>query len=127
MVIFTGGEPLLQLDEALVEACKAQGMYIAVETNGTKPAPTGIDWICLSPKPRSTIVLNSVSELKLVYPQPEPELHPSLFEDFDAQYWYLQPLYDDTVLEHRAQTVSYCLNHPQWRLSIQMQKILGVR
>jgi len=127
MVIFTGGEPLLQLDEDVGQECKAHGIYVAVETNGTKSAPNGVDWICLSPKPRSTIVLTSVSELKLVYPQPEPELHPSLFESFDAQYWYLQPLYGDAVLENRAQTVAYCLQHPQWRLSIQMQKVLGVR
>lgn len=127
MVVFTGGEPLLQLDAALVEQCKNHGIYVAVETNGTKPAPEGIDWICLSPKPRSTIVLTQASELKLVYPQPEPKLHPDQFADFDAQYWYLQPLFNENIQENRSQTVAYCLHHPQWRLSLQMQKVLGVR
>lgn len=127
MVVFTGGEPLLQLDQALVEACQSEGFYVSVETNGTKPAPTGIDWICLSPKPRSTIVLTEASELKLVYPQNEPEMHPERFRDFNATHWYLQPRFDDNILAHREQTVLYCLAHPKWRLSIQMQKVLGVR
>ncbi len=127
MVVFTGGEPLLQLDTTLVEQCKSNGIYVAVETNGTRPAPKGVDWICLSPKPRSTIVLTQASELKLVYPQPEPDLHPDQFADFDAQYWYLQPLFSEHIQENRDKTVAYCLKHPQWRLSLQMQKVLGVR
>ena len=127
MVVFTGGEPLLQLDEALIETCKQQGIYVAVETNGTKPVPKGIDWVCVSPKPRSTIVVTKASELKLVYPQPEAEMHPSNFEHFEADYRYLQPLYNDDVLENRSAVVQFCLQNPEWRLSIQMQKILTVR
>ena len=127
MVVFTGGEPLLQLDEPLIEACKQQGLYVAVETNGTKPIPEGLDWVCVSPKPRSTIVVERASELKLVYPQSEIEMHPSKFEHFQAEHRYLQPLYNDDVLTHRAAVVQFCLQNPKWRLSIQMQKILGVR
>ena len=127
MVVFTGGEPLLQLDEPLIESCKQHGLYVAVETNGTKPIPLGLDWVCVSPKPRSTIVVRKASELKLVYPQPETEMHPSKFEQFQADYWYLQPLYNDQVLTHREAVVQFCLENPKWRLSIQMQKVLGVR
>ena len=127
MVIFTGGEPLLQLDEALIQGCKSQGIYVAVETNGTKSAPDNIDWLCVSPKPRSSIVLNSASELKLVFPQAEPEMHPSQFEDYDAKHFFLQPLDGDNIIEHRQQVVEYCIQHPKWRLSIQMQKVLRVR
>ena len=127
MVVFTGGEPLLQLDEALIQACKSHGIYIAVETNGTKEVPSGIDWVCVSPKPRSTLVVKEASELKLVYPQPEAEMHPTRFDEFKAEHWYLQPLYDDNILEHRSAVIEYCLKRPKWRLSIQMQKVLGVR
>ena len=127
MVVFTGGEPLLQLDEPLIAACKQHGLYVAVETNGTKSIPQGLDWVCVSPKPRSTIVVNKASELKLVYPQPEVEMHPSNFEQFQADHWYLQPLYNDDVLTHREAVVQFCLQNPKWRLSIQMQKVLGVR
>ena len=127
MVVFTGGEPLLQLDEPLIDACKKQGLYVAVETNGTKPIPEGLDWVCVSPKPRSTIVVRKASELKLVYPQPEAEMHPSNFDQFQADHWYLQPLYNDDVLIHREAVVQFCLQNPKWRLSIQMQKVLGVR
>ena len=127
MVVFTGGEPLLQLDEALIEACTQRGIYAAVETNGTKPIPQGLDWVCVSPKPRSTLVVTRASELKLVYPQPEEEMHPRNFDHFEVTHRYLQPLYDDDVLEHRAAAVQFCLQNPEWRLSIQMQKILGVR
>ena len=127
MVVFTGGEPLLQLDETLIVACKEKGIYVAVETNGTKPIPQGLDWVCVSPKPRSTIVVEKASELKLVYPQVEAEMHPSNFDQFQADYRYLQPLYNDDVLIHREAVVQFCLQNPKWRLSIQMQKVLGVR
>lgn len=127
MVVFTGGEPLLQLDEVLIEACKQQGLYVAVETNGTKPIPQGLDWVCVSPKPRSTIVVTKVSELKLIYPQPEVEMHPSNFDHVEADHWYLQPLYNDDIVANREAVVQFCLQNPKWRLSIQMQKILGVR
>lgn len=127
MVVFTGGEPLLQLDEALIQTCKDNGIYVAVETNGTKEIPVGIDWVCVSPKPRSTVAVQQASELKLVYPQPEDEMHPTYFDAFQAEHWYLQPLYDDNVLEHRQAVIEYCLKNPKWRLSIQMQKVLGVR
>lgn len=127
MVVFTGGEPLLQLDTALIEACKQAELFVAVETNGTKPIPEGLDWVCISPKPRSVIVAQQASEIKLVYPQPEPEVHPSMFEHFDAEHFFLQPLDDESQAENQEQAMLYCLRHPQWRLSIQMQKILGVR
>ena len=127
MVVFTGGEPLLQLDEPLIEACKRAGFFVAVETNGTQPLPDGLDWVCLSPKPRSTVVVDTVSEIKLVYPQPEPEVQPSLFSHFNALHFYLQPLDDENQSENQQQAMLYCLAHPQWRLSIQLQKILGVR
>ena len=127
MVIFTGGEPLLQLDEQLVQHCQDHGLFVAVETNGTRPAPSNIDWLCISPKPRSTIVLKTASELKLVFPQPESSMHPSQFEDFDAEHFFLQPMYGDNVVEHRQQVVDYCIENPKWRLSIQMQKVLQVR
>ena len=127
MVVFTGGEPLLQLDQELVDYCKEQGLYVAVETNGTKEAPNNIDWICISPKPRSTIVLQQASEIKLVYPQMESQMHPSNFERFPAAEFFLQPLDNENQIANITAASQYCLEHPQWRLSIQIQKIVGLR
>lgn len=126
-VVFTGGEPLLQLDTALIDALHARDFEIAVETNGTLPAPKGIDWICVSPKGASTIVQTWGHELKLVYPQADAP--PERFSDMAFEYFYLQPM-DLTPLGRSGTTQSdvlaYCLSHPQWQLSLQMHKIVGI-
>lgn len=124
LVVFTGGEPLLQLDEALIHAVHAWGMEIAVETNGTQPAPAGIDWLCVSPKAGAPLALRSGDELKLVYPQADapPERFAGLaFHDF-----YLQPMDGPDYARNLAATVDYCLQHPQWRLSLQLHKLAGI-
>ena len=123
-VVFTGGEPLLQLDEALVEACHDRGFEVAVETNGTQRAPEGLDWICVSPKPRSTLVLKRGHELKLVYPQ--VELRPEQFAELAFDHFFLQPM-DSPEREANTQAaIAYCLAHPQWRLSLQTHKLTGM-
>ena len=125
-VIFTGGEPLLQLKKPLIDLCKKNDFYIAVETNGTRPLPEGLDWICVSPKPRSTLVVQTASELKLVYPQLESEMAPENFASFNATYRYLQPL-DNMYQEQNTRLAKeYCLTHPDWKVSIQTHKILGI-
>lgn len=123
-VVCTGGEPLLQLDEALVEALHARGFEIGVETNGTQHAPDGVDWICVSPKAQANLVLKSGHELKLVFPQDGAE--PARFESFDFQYFFLQPM-DGLERERNTElALRYCLDHPQWRLSLQTHKLLGI-
>jgi 7-carboxy-7-deazaguanine synthase (Cx14CxxC type) len=123
-VVCTGGEPLLQLDEPLIAALHARGFEVAVETNGTQPAPAGLDWICVSPKADAELVLKSGHELKLVFPQ--PLARPERFESLDFLNFFLQPL--DSVLQrqHTREAVEYCMAHPQWRLSVQMHKIVGI-
>jgi len=123
-VVCTGGEPLLQLDTPLITALHARGFEIAVETNGTQPAPPGLDWICVSPKADAPLVLTSGHELKLVYPQPLAQ--PERFAGLDFQNFFLQPM--DSVLqrEHTKAAVAYCMQHPQWRLSVQMHKVVGI-
>ena len=123
-VVCTGGEPLLQLDVPLIEALHARGFEVAVETNGTQPAPPGLDWICVSPKADAPLVLTSGHELKLVYPQ--PLALPERFAHLDFQNFFLQPM--DSVLkrEHTKAAVDYCMAHPQWRLSVQMHKVVGI-
>jgi 7-carboxy-7-deazaguanine synthase len=123
-VVFTGGEPLLQLDEALTRACKAYGFEMAVETNGTQPVPPGLDWVCVSPKPRSVLQVRRGHELKLVFPQ--PELLPEHVADLDFDHFFLQPLDDAERETHTAQAIAYCRSHPQWRLSLQTHKLLGI-
>lgn len=123
-VVCTGGEPLLQLDAALIDALHAQGFEIAVETNGTVAAPAGIDWICVSPKAGSNLVQKSGHELKLVFPQANAE--PGQFEDLAFQHLFLQPM---DGLERAANTeraVRFCMEHPGWRLSLQTHKFLGI-
>lgn len=123
-VVCTGGEPLLQLDEPLIEAFHAHGFEVAVETNGTRPAPAGIDWICMSPKAGTEIVLRKGQELKLVFPQPGAA--PELFADYDYQHFFLQPM-DGPQRERNTQLcIEYCLAHPQWRLSVQTHKWVGI-
>ncbi|PND38861.1 7-carboxy-7-deazaguanine synthase [Paucibacter aquatile] len=123
-VVCTGGEPLLQLDTPLIEALHARGFEIAVETNGTQPAPEGLDWICVSPKADAELVLTRGHELKLVYPQ--PLARPERFAGLDFQHFFLQPL--DSVLktQHTREVVDYCMQHPQWRMSVQMHKVIGI-
>ena len=123
-VVCTGGEPLLQLDAALVDALHAEGFEIAIETNGTLLPPPGIDWICVSPKAGSTLVLTHGGELKLVFPQSGAE--PELFARLDFQEFFLQPL-DGPDRERNTHTcLEYCLTHPRWRLSLQTHKLLGI-
>ncbi|HEU5357776.1 MAG TPA: 7-carboxy-7-deazaguanine synthase [Gemmatimonadales bacterium] len=124
LVVCTGGEPLLQLDRALIDAFHAAGFRVAVETNGTQPAPPGIDWICVSPKSGAPLVLTRGDELKLVFPQPGggPERYGSL--DFD--HFFLQPMDGPDRDRNTALALRYCLDHPRWRLSLQTHKLLGI-
>lgn len=124
LVICTGGEPLLQLDEPLIKAFHQLGFEIAIETNGTLPAPPNIDWICVSPKGNIPLKQQTGNELKLVFPQLNAP--PEIFEAFDFQYFILQPM-DGPALEKNTQlALRYCLEHPQWRLSLQTHKLLGI-
>ncbi len=125
-VVCTGGEPLLQLDDAAVEALHEAGFEVAVETNGTQPAPVGLDWICVSPKAGAPLLLTAGHELKLVYPQPKAGAEPGLFESLDFASFRLQPLDDENNAQHTAAVVKYCLDHPQWSLSLQTHKTLGI-
>ena len=125
-VVFTGGEPLLQLDEALIRAVKARGFEIAVETNGTIAAPDGIDWICVSPKANAALVLKKGNELKLVYPQDEAEAQPERFTELDFQHFFLQPKDNSEAARNVQAAAAYCLKNPQWRLSLQTHKLTGL-
>jgi len=126
LVVCTGGEPLLQLDEPLIDALHAEGFEVAVETNGTQAAPSGIDHLCISPKAGAPLVLRSGTELKLVYPQREPEAQPECFEALDFEHFFLQPMDGPEREENTQRALRYCLTHPQWRLSIQTHKLLGI-
>lgn len=124
MVVLTGGEPLLQLDEPLMDALHGAGFFIAVETNGTLPAPAGIDWLCVSPKADAPVVQTAGQELKLVFPQ--SGVDPARFEGLDFERFYLQPM-DGPAREANTQAaIAYCLAHPRWRLSVQTHKYLGI-
>ncbi|MGU3495815.1 7-carboxy-7-deazaguanine synthase [Xanthobacteraceae bacterium A53D] len=123
-VVFTGGEPLLQIDPELIAAVHANGFEIAIETNGTLPAPEGIDWICVSPKAGADLVQVRGSELKLVYPQ--PTLLPDQVSGLTFDHFFLQPMDGPARLENTQAAVAYCLDHPQWRLSLQTHKMIGI-
>ena len=123
-VVCTGGEPLLQLDAALIEALHARSFEIAIETNGTQPAPEGIDWICVSPKAGTEIVLTRGDELKLIYPQAGAA--PESFLGLNFQHFFLQPMDGAQREAHTQAAVAYCLAHPRWRLSLQTHKLLGI-
>ncbi len=123
-VICTGGEPLLQLDVPLIRALHDQGFQVAVETNGTLPAPPGIDWLCVSPKGNQPLALTAGTELKLVYPQPDAP--PARFASLDFQYFFLQPMDGPERAAFTRRAVAYCKTHPQWRLSLQLHKLLGI-
>jgi 7-carboxy-7-deazaguanine synthase len=125
LVVCTGGEPLLQLDAPLIAALHAQGFEIAIESNGTLPAPQGVDWICISPKADAPVVQNRGQELKLVFPQ--PDAMPERFEHLDFERFWLQPMDGPDQQANTAAAVEYCLTHPKWRLSVQTHKYIGVR
>jgi 7-carboxy-7-deazaguanine synthase (Cx14CxxC type) len=124
-VVCTGGEPLLQLDTPLVDALHDAAFEIAVETNGTQPAPAGLDWVCVSPKAGADLVLTTGDELKLVFPQVGAE--PQRFEDLDFPRLLLQPMDSPDRDDNTRRAVEYCLQHPQWRLSLQTHKYLGIQ
>jgi 7-carboxy-7-deazaguanine synthase (Cx14CxxC type) len=125
-VVCTGGEPLLQLDEVLIDALHAAGFEVGVESNGTLAAPAGIDWLCISPKAAAPVVQRSGQELKLVYPQEETEAQPGNFESLAFDHFFLQPLDGPDLAENTRRAVDYCLAHPRWKLSTQTHKILGI-
>jgi 7-carboxy-7-deazaguanine synthase (Cx14CxxC type) len=125
LVVCTGGEPLLQLDEAAVVALHAEGFEVAVETNGTQPAVPGLDWICVSPKANAPVVLTAGDELKLVYPQ--PLAMPERFEGMAFRHFLLQPMDGPDVATNTQAALAYCLANPKWRLSVQTHKVVGIR
>jgi len=123
-VVFTGGEPLLQLDDALVEACHAKGLEVGVETNGTLRCPAGVDWICVSPKALEGLVQRSGSELKLVYPQ--ASVDPVALEGLEFEHFFVQPMDGPDRERSTRACVELCLARPRWRLSLQTHKLLGI-
>jgi 7-carboxy-7-deazaguanine synthase len=124
MAVLTGGEPLLQVDTALVAALKQHGFTIAVETNGTQPIPAPIDWVCVSPKAGAPLVLDHADELKLVYPQSGAA--PERFVDFPASHHWLSPMDGPDRRANTEAAAAYCLAHPRWRLAIQAHKSWGL-
>jgi 7-carboxy-7-deazaguanine synthase (Cx14CxxC type) len=125
LVVLTGGEPALQVDNDLIEAIHDRDFEIAIETNGTLPLPEGMDWITVSPKAHTETIIQSGNELKLVYPQ--EGVSPEMFESLHFQHFLLQPQDGPGVKENTRRAVEYCLAHPRWRLSLQTHKILGIR
>lgn len=124
-VVFTGGEPSLQLDAPLLRACQDSGFETGIETNGTRDLAEGIDWVCVSPKGHEPLKVNSGHELKLVYPQLGVEMDPQVFTELDFEHFFIQPLWTPKK-EHWSQAIDYCLEHPKWRLSLQSHKVLGL-
>jgi 7-carboxy-7-deazaguanine synthase len=124
-VVCTGGEPLLQLDAMLIEELRIVGFEIAVETNGTLPVPPGIDWVCVSPKANTDVVVRDGDELKLVYPQ--DGLTPEMVRDWNFNHFFLQPMDGPEIDENSASAIEYCIRHSQWSLSAQMHKLVGIR
>jgi 7-carboxy-7-deazaguanine synthase len=124
-VVCTGGEPLLQLDASLVDAFHRRGCEVAIETNGTRVPPAGVDWVCVSPKANAPLVLTQGDELKLVYPQEGAE--PERFTALAFRHYFLQPMDGPARELNTKKAIAYCLQHPQWRLSVQTHKVLGLR
>ncbi len=126
LLVATGGEPLLQMDKPLIHALHSLRFEVAVETNGTiGPVPEDIDWVCVSPKSNTKLVVQSGDELKLIYPQ--EGLDPDSFSDMDFKHFFLQPMDGPLLTENTRSTIDYCLMHPRWRLSLQIHKFLGLR
>jgi 7-carboxy-7-deazaguanine synthase len=125
LIVFTGGEPLLQLGADLLNEVRGRGFSIAIETNGTIAAPAGIDWICVSPKAGTTLRQTSGQELKLVFPQIGAS--PDRFADLDFQHFFLQPMDGPERDRNTGLAIDYCINHPQWRISLQTHKLMGIR
>jgi 7-carboxy-7-deazaguanine synthase (Cx14CxxC type) len=123
-IVCTGGEPLLQLDAALIDELHAHGFEIAIETNGTVPVPAGIDWVCMSPKAEADVVVTHGDELKLIYRQEGGE--PERYEHLEFTHFFLQPMDGPDRDAHTAAAIEYCLAHPRWRLSVQTHKYLGI-
>jgi 7-carboxy-7-deazaguanine synthase len=126
LVVCTGGEPLLQLDRAAIDAFHDRGFDVAVETNGTQEAPAGLDWICVSPKATAQIRLTRGNELKLVFPQVEPDAQPECFQHLAFDHFFLQPMDGPNAGQNTRLALNYCLDHPQWRLSLQTHKLIGI-
>ena len=124
-VVLTGGEPLLQVDQDLVDALHTRSFEIAIETNGTQPAPRGLDWICVSPKADAELVLLAGNELKLVYPQEKAA--PERFEHLAFEHFFLQPMDSPTAAANLEAAITYCTQNPRWRLSLQSHKMIGIR
>jgi 7-carboxy-7-deazaguanine synthase (Cx14CxxC type) len=124
-VVCTGGEPLLQIDEKLIAELHQRGFEVAVETNGTRPAPKSLDWICVSPKAGAPLVQTTGNELKLVYPQDNAP--PEKFEQLAFRHFFLQPMDGADTAANTERAIEYCLRHPRWRLSIQTHKLVGLR
>jgi len=124
-VVCTGGEPLLQLDEPLIVELHSRGFEVAVETNGTRPAPPSLDWVCVSPKAGATLVQQSGDEIKLVFPQPDAP--PEMFESLEFDQFFLQPMDGPDIESNLKTAAEFCLSHPRWRLSLQTHKLLGIR
>ncbi|MGO4304024.1 MULTISPECIES: 7-carboxy-7-deazaguanine synthase [unclassified Cupriavidus] len=125
LVVCTGGEPLLQLDAALIDALHAQGFEIAIETNGTIPVPDGIDWVCVSPKMGSELVVKKGDELKVVIPQDGQDF--AAYEQLDFRYFMVQAMDGPLARQNTVAAVDFCQRHPRWRLSLQTHKLLGIR
>ncbi|SFR83897.1 7-carboxy-7-deazaguanine synthase [Sphingomonas jatrophae] len=123
--VLTGGEPTLQVDEALIAALKARGFELAIETNGTRPVPDGIDWICVSPKAGNEVVQRSGDELKLVWPQPGVDF--KAMEAWDFTHLLIQPMDGNSAVDTRNSAIKFVLTHPRWRLSVQTHKLVGLR
>ncbi len=123
-VVCTGGEPLLQLDQPLIDVFHSHKFIIAVETNGTIEPPKSIDWVCVSPKAGAELKIKQGHELKLVFPQ--PGAMPEIFEHLDFKHFYLQPMDGKHIRQNTQLTLKYCLNHPKWKMSLQTHKILGI-
>jgi 7-carboxy-7-deazaguanine synthase (Cx14CxxC type) len=123
-VVCTGGEPLLQMDEPLTQSLKNYGFEIALETNGTLPLVSGIDWVCVSPKSKAKLVILQGNELKLVYPQ--ADARPEKFEQLAFDHFFLQPMDGANIRMNEVETLAYCLKNPHWKMSVQMHKWLNI-